>query len=228
MKKLPIILISIVLLGLFVSIPAFGSDVFVVHGINGQDLGLAQELPVDISISGSCALTAVQFGNIQGPLTVDPGQYIIEVRLSDGNCTGTLAITATFDIAIGENTSVVAHLTEQGTPKLTKFVNDVRPTDNSNARVVVRHGAAAPPVDVNIESESSNRVVLRNLVNSEQGAVELPAGTLNATIFLSGSSQPLLGPAELGVEPLIATLVYAVGSQKNGTFQIFTQKINLN
>ena len=54
----------------------------------------------------------------------------------------------TLFLGLGENTTVVAHLTEQGTPTLTKFINDVRGLGDGSARVAVRHAAAAPAVNV--------------------------------------------------------------------------------
>jgi len=34
---------------------------YVVHGINGKDLGLAEALPVDVQVGDACALTGFQF-----------------------------------------------------------------------------------------------------------------------------------------------------------------------
>ena len=51
-------------------------------------------------------------------------------------------------VPAGANATVVAHLTADGKPALTPFVNDVSAVPAGQARVTVRHTAAAPAVDV--------------------------------------------------------------------------------
>ena len=48
---------------------------------------------------------------------------------------------------------MVAHLDADGNPVLTPFVNDVSAIEAGQARLVVRHTAAAPPVDVRADGE---------------------------------------------------------------------------
>ncbi|WP_425454185.1 DUF4397 domain-containing protein [Geodermatophilus normandii] len=48
----------------------------------------------------------------------------------------------------GANATVAAHLTADGRPALTPFVNDTSAVPAGQGRVVVRHVAAAPAVDV--------------------------------------------------------------------------------
>ncbi|MGD8726622.1 MAG: hypothetical protein PVH40_03200, partial [Gemmatimonadales bacterium] len=81
--------------------PAFNgltSDamVYVVHGINGSDLGLGEMLPVDVEVSGSCVLEGFEFRDIAGPLPLPEGSYDIKVRLADemSPCSGGVAIDA--------------------------------------------------------------------------------------------------------------------------------------
>lgn len=209
------------IMGLSMVATANASDLFVVHGINGDDLGLDEALPVDISVDGGCALTDVSFRAIAGPIPFDPGQYDIEVRLSDGACGGLLAIKKTIDVQFGENSAVVAHLTEQGTPTLSKFVNDVRLTnDDHDARAIVRHAAAAPPVDVKLRRDD-DKAELLDIRNTEQRAAEIPAGDWHVTIKPFGEEKT--DPIPVTLEAMAATIVYAVGSLKNGTLEPLPQ-----
>src|SRR3712207_7358527 len=59
------------------------------------------------------------------------------------------------EVPAGANATVVAHLDADGNPVLTPFVNDASPTEAGQARLVVRHTAAAPPVDVRSEEHTS-------------------------------------------------------------------------
>lgn len=207
-----------------VSLTAAGhalADVYVVHGINGTDLGLADEtLPVDIEVNGTCTeLTGVPFRTISDPIPLEPGKYKIKVYLFDETaapCHGPLAIVKTVYIQFGENSALVAHLTEQGTPTLSKFVNDLRPTEEGGARVSVRHTAAAPPVDVSL-ALGENAVVLEDIRNGKQRAIEAEPAEWQVTIDPFGEDS--IGPIPVGLEADANTIVYAVGSLKNATLE---------
>lgn len=213
------------LVGLGLASASAASELYVVHGINGDDLGLGQSLPVDVSVNGGCLLSNVQFGDIEGPVPVDPGVYDVEVRLSTGACDGPLAITRTIEVQFGESSSAVAHLTEQGTPTLTRFVNDLRPTsERPKGRVVVRHAAVAPPVDVNVWR--GNRAYrLTDIRNGEQRAAETWSGHVN--VVVKPFETPKIGPVPVELEKRTTTVIYAVGSLDNGTFQPLVQVLPL-
>ena len=57
-------------------------------------------------------------------------------------------ITASVALPAGANASLVANLDATGTPVLNTFVNDTAAAAPGEGRVVVRHTAAAPAVDV--------------------------------------------------------------------------------
>jgi Domain of unknown function (DUF4397) len=200
------------------------ASVYVVHGINGTDLGLGKSLPVDVFVNGAATpLENFTFGSFAGPLDLPSGKYEIEVRLSDPSI---VAISTRVDLAVGENASIVAHLTEEGVPKLTKFVNDVRTTETAgNARLVVRHGASAPPVNVFLRDSSGRYSSLVNLVNANQLSTEVEAGSYDA--FVVRSFKKLAGPLALSLEASTAYFAYAVGSLRNSTFDVVIQAIPL-
>jgi hypothetical protein len=208
------------------------ASVYVVHGINGTDLGLGESLPVDVFVNGAATpLKSFTFGSIAGPLDLPSGKYEIEVRLSDPSLSSIVAISTRVDLAVGENASIVAHLMEEGVPKLTKFVNDVRTTETAgNARLVVRHGAAAPVVDVNLSSGPPARYSsLRQLGNSEQQGLELTPGEYGVTVtppyvFF----KRIAGPIPFTFESSTAYFAYAVGSLRKETINLVVQSIQLN
>ena len=136
-----------------------------------------------------------------------------------------MVIPVSFLLSFGENASVVAHLTEQGTIAATKFVNDVNPVAPGNSRIVVRHGAAAPPVDVLLR-KGGPRAFLKNLRNSDQSvAAEVAAGDWKATIFPSESFRKVAGPIPVTLAPGQANFVYAVGWLRTGSFTALVQTI---
>jgi len=203
------------------------ASVYVVHGINGTDLGLGKTLPVDVFVNGAATpLKSFTFGSIAGPLDLPSGKYEIEVRLSDPSLSSIVALSTRVDLAVGENASIVAHLTEEGVPKLTKFVNDVRTTETAgNARLVVRHGASAPPVNVFLRDSSGRYSSLVNLVNASQLSTEVKPGSYDA--FVVRSFKNLAGPISLNLDASTAYFSYAVGSLRNSTFELVVQAIPL-
>jgi hypothetical protein len=211
--------------------PAAASDVYVVHGIPGQDLGLDPALPVDVCLAdGTPILTGVVFGAIAGPLSLDPGRYDIEVRLADGSaCGGPLATLTTLLLSFGENTSVVAHLDEQGAPALTKFGNDLRTaSDEDEARLSVRHAAAVGPVSVELRRRNS-RARIPLLQNGGLWTLDVDSEEdWTVRIFPFGSRRAVFGPASLSFPKRTLSAAYAVGSLANGTFTVLLQELPLN
>ncbi len=210
------------------------ATVYVIHGINGADLGADSALPVDVSVNGACVLTGFEFKDIAGPLTLPAGEYDIQVRLAaDDPCTGPLAIDVMgLPLNAGENTTIIAHLDAAGAPTASKFNNDVSaPSANRNGRLAVHHTAAAPSVDVTLEYGKSDLqliATIEDLANGEQaGPFELRGGMYVATIFPAGGDDAVLGPATLGLKPRRLTNVFAVGSLENG-LDIIVQRIALS
>jgi hypothetical protein len=203
------------------------AKLYVGHGINGSDLGLPTALPVDICSGGAELLSNVPFKTITAtPLTLPAGIYRIEVRLaSPGTCTGALAVAADVSLGVAENATAIAHLTEQGTPTITKFVNDVRPT-NGQTRIVVRHAAAAGDVNVLLRQGHTNRLIL-NLRNSDQQTRVEKAGPWLVAIYTADAWR-LLFHANLNLSPNVANFAYAVGSPNRKTFEVLLQSIKLN
>lgn len=194
---------------------------YVVHGINGKDLGTDEALPVDVELNGKCALTGFEFRDIAGPLKLDPGTYDVNVRLAaEPPCSGAVAIAAPgLKLAPGANVSIVAHLAEgsTATPVASVFPNDTGKT-RGKARVVARHGANFGPVDVLVD----DAVAFPSLANGQQAMADLKAGTYEIAIAPAGTSTEVFG-AELKLKPGRAYNAYAVGTPANGTFEVLLQ-----
>src|SRR4051812_9395384 len=121
----------------------------------------------------------------------------------------------------GANATVVAHLDPSGTPVITPFVNDTSAVPAGQARVVVRHTAAAPAVDV----RAGGTPVIQGLTNPDEKALTVPAGTVQADVVLAGTGTVAIGPADLSLTEGATTVVYAWGSQDAG-FQLAVQTLS--
>ena len=216
---------------LAVTAPALAQNVSVVHGISGSDLGLPNELAVDISVGGACAVPGLEFTDVAGPLPVDPGLYDVEVRLADvgAPCTGLLVIAETLSVRFGEDLTVVAHLTTDGTITLARFVNDVRAVDTGNGRLIVRHVADAPAVAILARSAGGAgppAPIITDLVAPNQAKLQVPADDYLVGVRATGIG--LIGPIPLTIAADTTTIVYAIGTLSSGTFTVAAQVISLD
>ena len=193
------------------------ADLYVVHGVPGEG-----DFPVDIYANGAIveALAGVTFGTVtEAPLELPAGDYTIDIVAADAEAPaegeGLLTLDAT--LAAGDSVTAVAHLTAAGEPALTAFVNNVDPIAAGEARLTVRHAAAAPAVDVLAGGAPLD--AFAGVENGGAGDIDLPAGAVEAAVAAAGTTDPVIGPAEL---PLVAgtnTLVHAIGSLEDENLQ---------
>ena len=196
--------------------PAFAatSQVSVVHGIPGQ--------PVDVYVNGDKTLENFQPGDVAGPLSLEEGDYDIALT-KPGEAIGQALLTVNDAAVPGNgNISLVAHLTAAGEPALTPFANDTAQLDAGQARLIVRHTAAAPAVDV----RAAEKPVFEDLTNPNEAKADLPAGTVSADVVLAGADTVVLGPTDLNLKEGTATIVYAIGSAEGDTLDIVAQTID--
>ncbi|MFG2045879.1 DUF4397 domain-containing protein [Micromonospora sp. NPDC048935] len=201
--------------GALTATPAYAatSKVSVVHGI--------PDTPVDVYVNGKKTLDNFKPGDVAGPLTLEKGDYDIALT-KPGEPIGS-AILKVDDAAVpgGANISIAAHLDAAGKPKITPFVNDVSKVDAGKARLIVRHTAAAPSVDV----RAGGTPVFEGLTNPEEAKGDLDAGSVKADVVLAGTDTVAIGPADLNLGEGTATIVYAIGSAEGKTLGVVAQTI---
>ncbi|GAA2005929.1 DUF4397 domain-containing protein [Nakamurella flavida] len=182
--------------------------VYVVHGI--------PDTPVDVYVDGALTLDDFQPGTVAGPLALPAGTYDVAITAADAADDSSPVLSGSAEVAAGVSASLVAHLTAAGEPALTAFVNDTSTIAAGETRLVVRHTAAAPAVDV----RAGGAVVLAGVTNPQQGELNIPAGTVSADVTLAGTSTVAIGPADLTLAEGTATFVHAVGSAEAGNLAL--------
>ena len=183
--------------------------VYVVHGIPNT--------PVDVYVDGQRALDDFAPGTSQGPLQLPAGGHQVALFAADApDGSGSPVLSANADLPAGANVTLVAHLSESGQPTITPFVNDVSSVPAGQARLVVRHTAAAPAVDV----LAGGSPVISGLTNPNEKALEVPAGTVPAAVAAAGTTQPVIGPTNLDLQEGTATFVHAIGSLQDNTLGV--------
>lgn len=202
------IAVAFAVLGASPAAAADTAEVFVVHGVPG--------LTVDVYVDGQRALDDFQPETVAGPLDLPAGSHDVAITAADAADASSPVLTATADLAAGNSYSLVAHLTADGTPTITPYSNDISSVPAGQARLVVRHDAAAPTVDV----RAGGTVVLADVTNPNQGGLTVPAGTVSADVVLAGTSTVAIGPADVTLTEGTATFVHAVGSADEGTLAL--------
>lgn len=189
------------------------SQVSVVHGIPGQ--------AVDVYVNGEKTIPDFQPGKVAGPLSLPAGEYDI-VLTKPGDAVANALLTVNDAAVPGDaNLSLVAHLNEAGEPALTPFANDTGKLAAGKTRLIVRHTAAAPAVDI----RAGGQPVFEGVTNGKEGKADLDAGSVSADVVLAGTGTRVLGPADLDLAEGTATIVYAVGSAEDQTLDIVSQTI---
>jgi Domain of unknown function (DUF4397) len=174
---------------------------------------------VDVYANGKKIISGFMFKSVAGPLQLPPGSYTLDVRKAGSAATSTPVLAATEQLTAGENATVVAALTASGSPVLTAFANDTATAASGDGRLVVRHVADAPAVDV----YAGTSKVVSGLASGQQAALTVPAGTVAAKVTLAGQSDAVLGPVNVPVTAGMGTVVYAIGSAAGKTLTVVTQ-----
>jgi hypothetical protein len=196
--------------------------VTVVHGVPG--------LTVDVYVNGLKTLPSFVPGTVTDPLELPEGDYDIAIVPEGGSFPGDAVITGSAGLPAGANASIVAYLAEDGTPSLKVFVNDASPTRGIRSRVVVRHLAEAPTVDVRLFRKWFRWWpvrTIRNLSNPNEAQTEIWPGRLRAKIYPAGSRDAVFTTPLVPFRPNESTIVYAIGSLADETFGVLVQKIDL-
>ncbi|MFD1504675.1 DUF4397 domain-containing protein [Georgenia yuyongxinii] len=191
-----------------------GASLSVLHGV--------PDLTVDVWVNGERTLDDFAPSELAGPLELPAGTYTVAITAADATDDSSPAIgPVDLQLDAGGNYTVAAHLGEDGAPTATLFTNNTSPTAAGEGRLVVRHVAAAPAVDV----LAGGSPVITNLANPDEATLDLPASTVSATIAATGTTDPVLGPADVPVQEGAATIVYAWGSLEDGNLALATQAI---
>ncbi len=201
--------------------PAYASDatVSVLHAIpagSGADV-------VDVYAGDTMLIDDFTPGTLE-TLTVPAGSYDLAVFADgEGPGNGTAVLEAAgVEVPAGANATVTANLSADGSPALNVFVNDTSSVAAGEARLTVRHIAAAPAVDITADGN----VLFANLTNPNEDMADVPAGSYEAAVVLAGTDTVALGPADLDLGEGTNTIVYAWGSAEAGNLALAVQTID--
>ena len=196
------------------------------HAADGAKLSVLHAVPdvtVDVYVDGKRTLDNFKPGSLAGPLDLAAGSYEVAITASDADDDSDPVIgPIDLELAGGGNYTAVAHLEEGGDPTATLFDNDISRTAPGEGRLTVRHTAAAPAVDVLAGGDA----VVSDLSNPDEQVLDLAAGTVEAAVAAAGTTDPVIGPADVAVKEGVNTIVYAWGSLEDDNLELAVQTIS--
>ncbi|BDZ46696.1 DUF4397 domain-containing protein [Naasia aerilata] len=191
------------------------ADLYVLHAV--------PDTPVDVWVNGELTLDDFKPGDMAGPLDLPAGTYSVAITAPDA-ADASAPVIGPIDLPLSAGTSytAVAHLGEDGKPTASLFTNDLRTTAPGQGRLTVRHTAAAPAVDI----LAGGAPVISGLANPDEAVLDLPAGVVSASVAVAGTTDPVIGPADVDVAEGVNTIVYAWGSAEAGNLDLAVQTIS--
>ena len=186
--------------------------VSVLHGI--------PDLTVDVYVNGDLTLDNFKTGDLAGPLELPADTYSVEITDKDDKSTVLLG-PADVPVAAGGNYTIVAHLDAAGDPTVTPFENDISSIAAGEARVTVRHTAAAPRVDI----EANGDVLAAGLVNGDEAVADVPADSYRVGIVPAAGGGAVWNE-DVDLAEGVNTIAYAWGSVEDDSFDVAVQTID--
>lgn len=178
----------------------------VVHGIPGLD--------VDVCVNGNKAILDFNPGEVVAGITLPAGRYDLAVVMKGDPCTAAVLKAMDVGLWVDRNYTVVANLDAAGTPNLLKFRNNVSPTPDGQVRLLVRHTADAPAV--NVWADGTKLIGGHWFDWASRARFEVPQGTYDVKATLPRHSAAVIGPATVQLVEGTVYQVFAWGSAAAG------------
>jgi hypothetical protein len=188
------------------------ASVTLVHGVRG--------LIADVYLDGALALPAFEPERTTDPLSIPAGPHSVDVRTAGAASDAQPLVSANVDLPAGGQFSAVVHLAQDGSPTITLYPDDLSQVPAGEARVVVRHAAAAPPINVSLDGAA----VATGLANSAQAGTDTAPGSHTVAVALGDGTTPALAPEDVPLNEGASTVLYLVGSASDNSLVWLAQQ----
>jgi hypothetical protein len=197
--------------------PAFAAEhaeLSVLHGV--------PDTVVDVYVNGELTLDDFEPGTLAGPLELPAGSYDLAITAPDAaDASEPIIGPVTADLQTGMSYTAAAHLDAEGNPTAALFTNDMSEIEAGKSHLTVRHVAAAPAVDV----LAGDQAIITGLENPNEETLPVDAGTVSASVAAAGTTDPVIGPADLELAEGTHNIVYAWGSLEAGNLDLAVQTL---
>lgn len=191
-----------------------GGQVTVVHGVPG--------LEVDVWANGDPLLQGFAPGTVTDPVDLPAGTYDLEIYPAGTDPEGNdPAIAGSAEVTDGLNASIAAHLDADGNPTLSVFANDTSSIEAGQARLTVRHTAAAGAVDILAGGDP----LFEGVENPAEGVTTVPADSYDVAVNAAGTDTEVAAVPGFELAEGANTIVYAIGTPGED-FELLVQTIS--
>ncbi|WP_235997166.1 DUF4397 domain-containing protein [Nocardiopsis coralli] len=191
-------------------------EVAVMHGIPDET--------VDVHADGDTVLEDLEPGTVSEPISMPAGTSDLRVTEAGAGPDAEAVVEADeVEFHAGSNSTVAAHLDDEGEPVLTPFVNETYELGEDEAQMTVRHVAAAPALDVRTDGEPAAQA----LTEPEEQVLETAPGTVSFDAVVADTEETVLEPADLELAGGNNTLVYVWGDTEGGGLDVAVQNLDL-
>ncbi|HEV2907311.1 MAG TPA: DUF4397 domain-containing protein [Actinomycetota bacterium] len=190
------------------------SSVTIVHGL--------PRFTADVYVNGELLLSGFKAESTTDPLTLEEGEYDVAIRDVGSAPDSEPALQDLITLNGGINVSIVAHLDEGGNPALSVFENDLSQIPAGESRLVARHNAAAPAVDVLSDGET----LLTDLTSGNEADTNLAVATHEVAVALAGGGEEVVSPTALQFEEGTSHVLYLIGSAEDETLDLMVQTVS--
>jgi hypothetical protein len=218
-KRLAATLIAVAGVLLAVALgPAAGAQeseegrVTIVHGLRG--------LAVDIYVNGELFLPAFEPDRLTDAVPLPPGDYRVDLREAGSPSDSQPRFSGVVPVAAGDDIAVVAHFGTDGEWTATVFDNHLSPLDAGEARLVFRHTAHSPAIDVLV----NDQVAVAALAPPNEITVEVPPASVAVGARLADGTAAATAP-DVAAREGEATALYLVGDAATGNLTWLMQSV---
>ena len=208
---------TLIATALSLSLPAVAQDatgdVTVVHGFRG--------LTADVYLDGQLVLEGFTPERITDPMALPAGAHDVRVYEAGAATTETPVVAGSLDVTAGANISAVVHAAQDGTPRLSAFVNDTSQIPAGSVRLAVRHTAASGPIDVLLDGAP----LVTGIANGSESTEQVPAAAHQVAVAAAGAADPLIPPQDAEFPEGTVMSLYLVGSATDNSLSWLAQTI---
>jgi uncharacterized protein DUF4397 len=178
------------------------AKVNVVHGIPG--------VKVKVCVDGHPAIRGFAYREKVVGVAVPAGKHRVRVVAAGRSCHAKPILRDRYRLHAGKSYTIVAAVKPSGTPRLEAYGNNVSRVGKGKSRLVVRHTAKAPAV--NVWAGKAKLIGGSSFTWGESRTLTVPRGKYRVKVTLPASKRPVIGPRRLALRAGNAYQVYAVGT----------------
>ncbi len=223
------IILTVALAGLVpgAAMAASGSRLWLVHGVNGLDMGsAAMQYPVDIAVDElGCVAPRMMFMRATGGWALSAGWHTVTISPANASpCSQAPIATANLYFDPGVPFTVVFYLNSAGAPTISNLPMDLthKTSYNGKSRFTVMNAAYSAPVDLFIRLKNGNRtqtVKIANDLGSGQSLTYMGrSGSWKWWFTDAASANNILAPVLWKTRTHYAYFIFLVGSPANGYY----------